>query len=733
MSVASSFFGSGSGSGNDIDVTLLPHNLRDSIEQWMRAAERGDAPAYLPRVREGRLWWYGAAPDERGRREMIEHLNAWIGPTYSDLASQRGRLDLTDAFDLRLDQSARGRWLRFEVLPRTGSGSGDAKLAVRAALRRLSTLYDERPPSEFAGLRAPAAVLDDMGHALAAADGDLAEALLAEIAESGDLDASNIAYLRLRVRASLSRWAEVLSDEALEDVLCMRRPPGVSRAVQRAVYEVHLTALDVTEQDQALLHEVDALLLRYGPLLASAPPAASRAEAVLQFAAALVRDGESKGGILQRLLDRAEVIAPGLSRRLERMRDGLRPPVARVVVREPLEEASTHYAQGDAVGALEAALRSGSSVPAARLACLAAADIGTVEAARAALSALTPEAREAIRSSGAVGSHLLGVLDGLTAEGAPLSWEDWLTRLTSVADRADAVGWAHEHGEHWSALPPERLNDLLARASDEMLQVLGEVAGLFLAAHVDALTGERRALVAERLLAALATGGKTSAAVRAQVLQLIDVLLEAEASAELVVSALEWLGVLREAMASAATVDWQVDLLQSLSYHPVPAPAAPQRQEFFFGALSDLRRHRLGLDRLSLVAVAAACESLGIELPDDIAHLAVDEGAETDGGLACVAGQRVLIYSLMESAARRAAETLRRLVPTVDVVTRADHVGGDALRDACVNSDVVVVVTAAAKHAATDFISRARGGGPLIFVNSKGASAILRELAATCR
>lgn len=729
MSVVSAFFGS----GNDIDVTALPQGLQASIEEWVRAAERGDAPAYLPRIRDGRLWWYGAAPDERARREMTELLDAWIGPTYSDLRSQRGRLDLSDVFDLRLDHAARGRWLRFEVLPRTGAGSGDAKLAVRSALRRLSKMYDGRPPSEFAGLRAPAAVLDDLGHALAAADGHLADVLLAELAASGDLDASNIAYLRLRVRASLARWTEVLSDEALGDVLCMRRPPGVSRAVQRAVYEVYLTALDVAEQDQALLDEVRALLPEYGPLVASAPPAGSRAEAVLQFAAALVRDDDMTAGILQRLLDRVETIAPGLSRRLERMRDGSRPRVDLAAVREPLDEASTRYAQGDAVGALEAALRSAPSVPAARLACLAAADIGTADAARAALNCVTPEVRVAISSSGAVGSHLLGVLDSLTAQGAPASWEEWLTRLTAVADRDDVVGWAHEHGEQWSALPPDRLNDLLTRASDEMLQVLGEVAGLFLAAHVESLAGERRALVAERLLAALATGGKTSAAVRVQVLQLTDVVLEAAPSADLVVSALEWLGVLRETMASAATVDWQVDLLQSLSYHPVPPPAAPQRQEFVFAALSDLRRHRLGLDRLALVAVASACEALGVNLPDDMAHLANAGAAETDGGLVCLAGQRVLIYSLMESAARRAAETLRRLVPTADVVTRADHVGGDALRDACVNSDVVVVVTAAAKHAATEFISRARGGGPLVLVNSKGASAILRELAATCR
>ena len=53
-------------------------------------------------------------------------------------------------------------------------------------------------------------------------------------------------------------------------------------------------------------------------------------------------------------------------------------------------------------------------------------------------------------------------------------------------------------------------------------------------------------------------------------------------------------------------------------------------------------------------------------------------------------------------------------------------VGGSRLSR---NADVFVVVTASAKHAATNFIAAERGLRPTLKVNSRGSSAILRALA----
>ena len=73
-------------------------------------------------------------------------------------------------------------------------------------------------------------------------------------------------------------------------------------------------------------------------------------------------------------------------------------------------------------------------------------------------------------------------------------------------------------------------------------------------------------------------------------------------------------------------------------------------------------------------------------------------------------GPKIVMYSLLESSSRRAAETLRRLVPSVDVVTVADHVGNDRLAELSRNADIFVIVTASAKHAASEFIEQKEVG-----------------------
>jgi hypothetical protein len=69
------------------------------------------------------------------------------------------------------------------------------------------------------------------------------------------------------------------------------------------------------------------------------------------------------------------------------------------------------------------------------------------------------------------------------------------------------------------------------------------------------------------------------------------------------------------------------------------------------------------------------------------------------------------------------------LVPKIDIETSAEHDGSSKLAAQAANADVFVVVTASAKHAATDFITAKRGTRPVVLVNSRGSSAILRELA----
>jgi hypothetical protein len=120
-------------------------------------------------------------------------------------------------------------------------------------------------------------------------------------------------------------------------------------------------------------------------------------------------------------------------------------------------------------------------------------------------------------------------------------------------------------------------------------------------------------------------------------------------------------------------------------------------------------------------------EELATSLPDDFEIEA--STADPTASYRHLEGSVVVLYSLTESAITRAAQVLRRLIPGIDVRTTSDHDGSQQLAALSSNADVFVMVAASAKHAATNFIKDHRGGRPIIQVNSRGSSAILRELA----
>ena len=121
-------------------------------------------------------------------------------------------------------------------------------------------------------------------------------------------------------------------------------------------------------------------------------------------------------------------------------------------------------------------------------------------------------------------------------------------------------------------------------------------------------------------------------------------------------------------------------------------------------------------------------EQVGLKLPPDIAARIEDDDDEADP-LSCLTGQRILLYSLRERAARQAASRIQSVGAEVQISTA--HVGSPQLAGQVDGSDLVVIVTAAAKHAATGFIEDCVRQDP-IRVNSAGMSSILMALEEYC-
>lgn len=738
MSALDDFFGD----GNTINLVDVPIELQTVIETWLTAITQGRV-GFLPRGIGGRVYWYGFAPTARGRREMLELLDGWIGPTYSDLPRKRGDLDSNDPFDIPLNQMSTAP-VRFEVLPRTAPASAHSRKEVRDALQMLSRMMGSRPPSEFDAPRTTVEVLDDLGHAISAQDRQIALACLRELETTADLDQTNLAFLRLRLYAGLQDWNAILEDQDLPHILAMRRPIGVTRIIQQAVYAEHLAAADVEGRHQDLLAAMTELPQGF-MALATAAVTKRRSDVVVEFLLALrVVDGSAT---VARLLVEAEQIEPGLADRLSLLLPtapetvAIEPEPERVpepkpkpkpepdpTPSDPLDEATRLAAAGSLQAALDLAVAMPPSRAAAGLLLFCARGLESAEAT-AAVTAYMDEhgLREILTTSDTRTRVDLVWLDEQSRPDKTLGWLRWFQSLAEDDIGARRLDVDPEASADWDALTNSEIARLLFDCPEAALGRFGEHGGPFMAAHRDVFVEDGAAELSERVLAGLAISAKNSRGVQVQTLALLDYLSEANPAAAVLTRALEWTGEIVDANTSAISATWVVDVLQTATCSP-GANAMGAKHELFWRVIDAVRPSKSALDLTDLEALGVVAEELGLDVPEDLrAGRAADE--DPAAAYRWLEGQAVALYSLTESATTRAAQILRSLLPGLDVKTSAEHDGSPKLASLSSNSDVFVMVAASAKHAATDCIKDSRGSQPLIQVNSRGTSAILRALA----
>jgi hypothetical protein len=268
---------------------------------------------------------------------------------------------------------------------------------------------------------------------------------------------------------------------------------------------------------------------------------------------------------------------------------------------------------------------------------------------------------------------------------------------------------------------------MLFECPESALAGFGEHGGAFMAAHREVFVADGAAELSERVLAGLAMSNKSSRGAQVQTLALLDYLAEANPPSSVLIASLEWTGEIVEANASAVSVSWVVDVLQTATCSPA-ATAMEAKSELFWRIIAVVRPYKSALDLTDLQALDVVADELGLEVPDDIrAGRSADE--DPAAAYRWLDGQTVALYSLTESATTRAAQILRSLLPGLDVRTNAEHDGSPKLSALSAGADVFVMVAASAKHAATNCIKDSRGSKPLLQVNSRGTSAILKALA----
>ncbi|RPE31824.1 protein DpdD [Kitasatospora cineracea] len=725
---------------NEIQLTKIKPEMAAFLENQMEAIGKGDI-GFLPRRFRNRLWWYGFAPTPDRKRELLTLLDWWIGPTFSNLPMHHGSLDRTDPFDAVLEE---GKVLRFEVMPRQTMNQRNAnhvrtaRDSVRTSLWRLGRLINTRPPSEFDAPRSTVEVLDDLGHAISAQDRSIAMACLRELEATADLDQSNMAFLRLRAFAGFQDWKSLLSDRDLEHVLAMRRPARVTLAIQQAVYASRFAMHDQAGREQDLLDALTELPFTFRALRADSTPS-TRAQVVTEFLIAL--ESESKDYFAQ-AIEESGAIDDDLPQHLKNILNTHRKipleefsGAAETAVenpapgptRTPLEQAIEMMLCSEFEAAIEVALKLDPGLPSANILLSCARELESQKHASAVSHYISAHGlREVIGGANAQLRANLSWLEDFLQEKAGLNWHSWLAALGDSTRSAVLDSDAGTTGS-WPPLNRTVLAGWLLGAPPEALGRLGEIGGQFMAVHREVFTADGAAELNERVLAGLALGGKSSAGVRVQTQALLDYLLSANPTARIFNDALMWTEDIVSANISPMTISWVVDILQTATATPT-AVASKATEKFFHSVIGLLRPFKTALSPTDIEALKIVSDELSQTVPGDL--LAVQD-KDTDPGapFRYLADSKVVLYSLTESATIRAAQILRVLAPGIDVETSAEYDGSGKLAAQAANADVFVLVTASAKHAASDFITAKRGKRPIILVNSRGSSAILRELA----
>lgn len=719
------------GDGNQIKPFHVEPELQAILDNWLATIRTGGF-GFLPRAIHGRTYWYGFAPSSRERRELLELLDAWVGPTHSDLAQSRGDLDAEDPFDIQLSKSEAPP-LRFEVLPRTSRRAATAKRSVRDALLTLTRLVNSRPPSQFDAQRTTVEILDDLGHAVAVRDGDLAASTLAELEQAADFDQSNLAFLRIRVHAGMQDWDLLLADPALEEILAMRRPLGVTRAIQSAVYFRHFVAVDHEGSEPGLQSVTETLKPGLLALYTGAPPS-TRPEALVELLSRIrTVDVTPEDPGLAEVIRVAAGIEVGLDEHFRRVVGQFFPgsiqpdtTTTSASLQDPIAKIGALMISGQHASCIEFGLKCETSADVACAIVLSARQLSDAVWSQRVLDYLYEhDLSDAVRARGPSFSEALKSLETDCQEAPSTGWLGWFLSLAETEASTPSMSAVRD----WPPLSLDDFSQLILEAPEAVLTKLGDCGGQFLAAHQDYLQSSDSHEVILQLVAAFALSGKASAGIRAQTLALIEMLTSSGTDGRTYVDLLDWTSLVVGANTSAVTVSWTCDVLSALTAAPTP-DAVDATLQFFYKTSDALRTYRTALDGADVEALEVIASELNTELPDEFSALAI-QSSEEDRAKAYhyLAGKTVVLHSLTESAIIRAAQVLRRLVPTISVKTNSEHDGSPQLAKLSSNADYFVVVTASAKHAATTFIGAHRKGLPTLLVNSRGSSAILRTLA----
>ena len=749
------------GEGNELRQEYLEKaatSLAQCTKLWLEEFRKGrHRRLFLPRLSQGELSWY--AIDFGDGNEFRELLLAFVGPSYSTFRGERAELSAGDPVDKAVLHFVGSEAMVFRFKASTSELRRQQLESALLLMHQVTASAEDRPRQIP---RSVGSLIRDFHIALAAGKRDDAEMALDCLWRNRMLDALNLRFLQVQLLDTLGRSKEIVELPVMGDLVRVRRPRAVTRALMQAIYRLYLAEFEERQDVSGACKAFrDSVLPRFRALY-STRMGFIEPEILKSFMLMAVAGSPQQPTLRDELLQIPSIPYADHQylQSLSRLIPATTPTPPTVGIVDAQLEARVALENGQYDLGLHMAGRITNKLDRARLVLECAYELQTIDSMKSAtdaFEALSPEDRKTLLASRRYAKFWASIV-GETPDIAvatslevriPSSWIEWLEMLSSETIPAGRLSQLAEAGaEDWSveelASSPDKV-DSLVRALDQ-------------ASHISTLHRETLFDCLPYLLRFLERDEQFPRKVLAPVYEIMRMVLcyscEIGTASDLTVygelcaatlglcsSARAYSNVMAETIylcerfTAPHTIQPILDILDWFVYFACPLEQVENRNRLasmvFAKALPWVRSGRLNLELWRFMRQLASELQL-TSLFEGVIHgedLGKDESPEIgeEDPLGTLRGS-VAIYTLTEPAGVRAKQILERRSPNCHVQVNCDKVGSDRLRHLAQSADIFIMVISSAKHAATHFIEANRGKKPILRPAGKGTSSILSEL-----
>jgi hypothetical protein len=682
--------------------------------------------AVLPRRKGSQNLYYALADTSSNWRTLTSLLRAFVGFTLTDFTGPVSELQLGD----EVEQWLAGR--SFAGVARFDAG-GDTRRGPAAAgglLRLQQCLHRPGAPRRSLPRTTPR-VLSEFRLALVNRDRATAEDAMAFLATNMRLDAMNLRFLAVHLRAALGEWQE-LHDESFFVSLCStRRSPAVINAMAEAVYRVMIEPVELAGGPAVALGAFkERVAKNYGTLFESAPSrlAAPAARAFLLSAAAAE---PADRVMVEKLAEQRRDWTAGEQTAFDTLYEALFPqPIAKP--EEPPARAEVTLAT-----LLERGVEGADQPTEARARAILyqAAELQSLDGYRVALAYvehLPEDEFRSLRTTPGIAGMLADISRLAVGGRVPGNWREWVEMLPEMGI-SQAREWAEKAASEWSIIGHLDCEEAVREFADALMAVrtgfedrlYDALPELVMWVRSDPRWPNPAYLLAyERIFLLLVMSARRTPKALDAAGSLLDGMLSVGLNKRRYRDLMSNLGELVRDLQGYGFVDWLIDLAAEVASY-----AAPDR---------DVRIALWGQIVATIRPLApqltssqrAVLESLRI-VPGVEELLAVPAAAAPPPPRTLPRGYTLGVYTLTPGVAQQIEGTLRDRYVGLTVTSSDAHVSTRQLEDLAENADLMVIYTASATHAATVTIRQRRPRDlPIIYASGRGPSRVLREIEA---